>query len=108
MSCTRENSIDKNQVLSYFDHQIVMDFIKTIQYEKTQRIVDYYPHLAEETVSDQNNVESLLMISYTLKILKLGIVIGNISYLTGVGWLVLCEGIRDFLLDIDYYIFRHN
>jgi hypothetical protein len=41
------------------------------------------------------------MISYTLKILKLGIVIGNISYLTGVGWLVLCECIRDFLLDIE-------
>jgi hypothetical protein len=33
--------------------------------------------------------------------LKLGIVIGNISYLTGVGWLVLCEGIRYFLLNID-------
>jgi hypothetical protein len=37
---------------SLFNVQIVMDFIKTIQYEKTQRIVDYYPALADETVSD--------------------------------------------------------
>jgi hypothetical protein len=78
-----------------------MDFIKTIQYEKTQNIVDYRPDLAEDTISDHNNVEGLLMISYTLKILKLFIVIANISYLTGVGWFVLCEGIRDFLLDVD-------
>ena len=36
-----------------------------------------------------------------LKILKLFIVIANISYLTGVGWLILCEAIRDFILNID-------
>ena len=41
------------------------------------------------------------MISYLLKILKLFIVIANISYLTGVGWLILCEAIRDFILNID-------
>ena len=41
------------------------------------------------------------MTSYVLKILKLTIIIANVSYLTGVGWLVLCEFVRDFILDID-------
>jgi hypothetical protein len=41
------------------------------------------------------------MTSYTLKILKLFIIIANIAYCVGVGWFVLCEGIRDFMLDVD-------
>lgn len=36
-----------------------------------------------------------------LKIFKLVLVIMNIAYLTGVFWLVLCEGITDFYLDVN-------
>ena len=50
---------------------------------------------------DLNNDEKLLLTSYLLQILKLVIIIANISYLTGVGWLILCEAIRDFVHDID-------
>ena len=50
---------------------------------------------------DLNNVEKLLLTSYTLRIFKLMLVIANVSYLTGVGWMVLCEAIRDFILNID-------
>jgi hypothetical protein len=50
---------------------------------------------------DHNRVEEVLMVSYSLQILKLFIIISNISYLTGVAWFVLCEFIRDFVLDID-------
>ena len=37
-----------------------------------------------------------------LKTLKLVIIILNISYLTGVLFLVLCEGVDDFITDIEF------
>ena len=49
-----------------FDVQVLMHYIKMIQYERTQQIVDYDPVTANDTIIDHNNVEKLLMTSYTL------------------------------------------
>jgi hypothetical protein len=57
--------------------------------------------MADDTVVDHNLVEEFLMVSYSLQILKLFIIISNISYLTGITWFTICELIRDFVLDID-------
>ena len=40
------------------------------------------------------------MVSYAIKIFKLVVVILNITYLTGVIWLILCELLLDFKYDI--------
>lgn len=80
--------------------QALMDKIKKIQHERTQRIVDSNGDQADNKDLDLNNVEKLLLTSYTLRIFKLILVIANVSYITGVGWLVLCEAVRDFILNI--------
>lgn len=50
---------------------------------------------------DQNKIEDLLIISYTLKTLKLMIIIMNITYFTGIFFLVLCEMVHDYLENIE-------
>jgi len=50
---------------------------------------------------DQNKIEDLLIISYTLKTLKLMIIIMNITYFTGIFFLALCEMVHDFLENIE-------
>ena len=64
-------------------------------------MVEINPDIANDTVVDHNKVEEILIVNYSLQILKLFIIISNISYLTGVAWFTLCEAVRDFSLDID-------
>ena len=45
----------------------------------------------------------MLQISYSLRILKLVIIILNISYLVGLGWMIGCDIINDFVHDMDCY-----
>ena len=42
-----------------------------------------------------------MRVSYILKTIRLVIILINISFLTGVFWLILCEFIHDFYYDID-------
>lgn len=86
---------------SLLDVQKLMNSIKKRQLVKSQQLVEAYPDMANDTVVDHNFVEEFLMVSYSLQILKLFIIISNISYLTGVVWFTICEFIRDFVLDID-------
>jgi hypothetical protein len=64
--------------------------------------VDNDPDLANDIDIDTNGIGQILAIKFMLKTIKLIIVILNISYLTGVGFLVLCEGIDDFLQNRDF------
>ena len=50
---------------------------------------------------DSNKIEDLLIISYTLKTLKLVIIIMNITYFTGIFFLVMCEGVHDFIGNVE-------
>ena len=56
--------------------------------------------LANDKDADNNRIEDILMVSYAIKIFKLVIVILNITYLTAVIWLVLCELLLDFKYNI--------
>ena len=86
---------------SLLDVQKLTHFIKDRQLRKSQALVEIDPDIANDTVVDHNKVEEILIVNYSLQILKLFIIISNISYLTGVAWFTLCEAIRDFTLDID-------
>ena len=64
-------------------------------------IIENDYELANSMDEDNNKIEELLWISYVLKTFKLVIIITNISFLTGVFWLMLCEFNHDFIFDID-------
>jgi hypothetical protein len=59
------------------------------------------PTLATNVDIDSNNIEGLLIISYSLKTMKIVIIIMTITYFTGVFFLIICEGVSDLINDID-------
>ena len=65
------------------------------------KIIENDIDMANDKDQDNNKIVDILNISYILKIFYLVVVIMNIAYLTGVFWLILCEAINDFYLNID-------
>jgi hypothetical protein len=72
-----------------------MGAIKSYYMNQSKKIILTDPVLASNTNIDFNKIEDLLLISYTLKTLKLVITIMNISYFTGIFFLIICEGVHD-------------
>ena len=78
-----------------------MTILKNRNRKKILNIIETNPELANDTDIDNNKIEKMLFTSYTMKTLRLVILIMNISYLTAVFWLMLCEFVQDFIFDID-------
>ena len=68
---------------------------------KLARLIAKDPKLARDMYADNNKIEEILFISYTLKILKLVVIICNISYLLAIFWLIGCESYQDFILGME-------
>jgi hypothetical protein len=79
-----------------------MHYVKDFFKKRTQRIVENDHELANDIEVDNINIGLILAIKYVLKTIKLVIIILNISYLTGIGFLVLCEGIDDFIYNVEF------
>ena len=84
-----------------FDIGNMMQFVKTYYVNRITRLIEEKPALGSNMDADNNCIELQLFISYTLKTMRLAIVILNIAYLTGVFWLFMVEFVNDFILDID-------
>jgi hypothetical protein len=83
-----------------FDVRRINTFVKGRFDKQIQNIIENDPALAEDKDQDNNKIQDILMVSYAIKIFKLVVVILNITYLTGVIWLILCEFLLDFKYDI--------
>lgn len=68
-----------------------MDKIKKIYQAKLDRIIANDPVLREDTNQDNNNISLLIAITNVIKILKLVLIIFNISYFLGFFWFIFCE-----------------
>jgi len=84
-----------------FDVPKLMGFIKSLFMKNLLYIVENDKELANNREIGNNNIEEILIISYTLKIFKLVVVILNITFLIGMFWRILTEFEADFILDID-------
>jgi hypothetical protein len=83
-----------------FDVRRINSFVKEQFNIKMMKIIEQSPALADDKDADNNRIEDILMVSYAIKIFKLAVVIMNITYLTGVIWLILCELLLDFKYEI--------
>ena len=63
--------------------------------------MDTNNQLANNILIDSNSIEQILKWKYFLKISKFMIIIFNVSYILGMGWMVMCELIEDFQ-DVNY------
>ena len=89
-----------NRGFDLFDVNRINTFVKGQFERKMKWIIENDPVLAEDKDQDNNRIQDILTASYGIKIFKLVVVILNITYLTGVIWLILCEMLLDFKYDI--------
>lgn len=68
-----------------------MDMIKRKMRERTERKIKNDPNVGEDTLNDHNNIEEIMLTGYTLKTLKLVIIILNLSYFLGLVWIIFCK-----------------
>ena len=68
-----------------------MDMIKTKMRERRERKIKNDPNVGEDTINDHNNIEEIMLTGYTLKTLKLVIIILNLSYFLGLVWIIFCK-----------------
>ena len=68
-----------------------MRHIKDLFKARLQRIIDDEPELADNSDLDNNNIMTILMISYFFKTFKLIVVIVTISYFMGMLWYIFCD-----------------
>ena len=78
-----------------------------IQYykKKIERIIRTDAYLANNTEIDNNNITTLMIIRYLMKIVRLVLIIMNISFFLGLFWWIICDLIRMIKLSAnpDYY-----
>ena len=86
--------------LRLFNVQIIMAKVKLIMKAHLEDIVENDPILAEDQDSDQNKITMMINIGFAIKILKLMVIIANITYFFGLFWYIFC----DIALDIQFSI----
>lgn len=64
-------------------------------------MIQFEEDYANDILKDNNNIQGILFISYSLKISKLVIIILNITYLIGMFWLILQEFLFDYVMDAE-------
>ena len=91
--------------LQIFDVAQLMKVIKKSYQRKLDDIIQNKPDVAENTLVDNNNISKLIVINNVMRILKLVLIILNISYFLGFFWFIICELYylirRDFLENAD-------
>ena len=78
-----------------------MNIFKRFYKNKIEHIIKTDTYLANNTELDNNNITTLMVIGYMMKILRLVLIIMNISFFLGIFWWILCDLIRRFKLQID-------
>ena len=63
---------------------------------QTTQMIKKDPLMGEDTSQDHNKVETLLLIKYIIRTMKLVLIILNLSYFLGLGWLTMCDTVRYF------------
>lgn len=58
-------------------------------------IADNDPILAEDQVLNQNKIDQMINIGFAVKIMKLVLIIANISYFFGFFWYIFCDLSRE-------------
>jgi hypothetical protein len=85
-----------------FNVQKLMKMIKSHLNLALEKRCLWDEDFANNRDKSNNNVESILFISYGLKTLQLTVVILNISYILGMLWIIMCQAVEDFVHDTDF------
>ena len=73
-----------------------MEVINSYYQKKLDNIIENNPELAEDTNVDNNNISFLITLNSLFRILKLVIIILNISYFLGFFWFILTDLLTEY------------
>ena len=74
-----------------FSVPAIMFKVKLIYEEKIKKLIQEDPVMAENIAIDNNNIAKLIIINFMFRIVKLIIIIFNISYFLGFLWYIFCD-----------------
>jgi len=79
-----------------------MNFVKQHQMASIQRMIENDPEKANNNLEDLTKNETILLISFLVKLLELITFIFSFSYFFTCLWVILCEFVEDFILDLEF------
>jgi hypothetical protein len=80
-----------------YSKQKVMLWVKQKQMEYIHDIIDNDPIKANDNLNDITKNDYIMFISFTVKLIELVSMIFTSSYFFLIIWILLCEGIEDFI-----------
>ena len=72
--------------------------------DNTLRRIEKDPLIDENTLQDNNSIDALMNFKYFLETIKLVIVIFNVSYFTGIFWIIFCDLIERYMNTADHSV----
>jgi len=69
----------------------IMEYIKKFYKSKVDRMIQSDVEIGEDIVRDNNNIRTLLVIKYIIRLAKLFYIIVSICYFLGFTWYIFCE-----------------
>ena len=69
----------------------IMDYIKKFYKSKVDRMIQREHSVGEDIVRDNNNIRTLLVIKYIIRLAKLFYIIVSICFFLGAAWYIFCE-----------------
>lgn len=91
----------KNGLQDYSTRNI-MKIIKRWQNGHINKLIENYPIESNDKNQDLNLNSEMLYVSFVVKTQELVVIIFLISYIFGILWYIMCEGVEDFYEDVDY------
>ena len=82
------------KALDKFDIPVIMGYIKVFTKAKTLKDIAKNPILGDDTLSDHNKIEALLQTGYMLRILKLVVILLNMSYFVGMIFMIIADSCK--------------
>ena len=69
---------------------------------RIKKIIESDPVMANNTTINQTRNDDVMFISFLVKLIELVVVIFTTCYVFCVFWMILCEFIEDYVLDVEF------
>jgi len=81
-----------------------MIYVKKIQMKYIQNLINKHKELADDKYQDLTKNNSIMFISFLIKLTELVSLIFTVSYLFALLCIILCELVEDMILDVNFTI----
>ena len=69
---------------------------------RIRKIIETDPKMANNTTINQTRNDEIMFISFLVKLIEMIVIIFTTCYVFCVCWMILCEFIEDYVLDVNF------